>query len=79
MPQLHRRRTAAAALAPLVLLLLVAAGGCASSSTSISGWQQSVSSYVRDKGGGDPAVLSTVKLPVDGRPGYAVIGHFAAY
>ena len=72
MPQLHRRR--AAVLVPLVLFLL-AAGGCASNSTSIPAWQQSVSSYVRDKGGGDPAVLSTVKLPVDGRPGYAVIGH----
>ena len=73
MLQLHRRR-AAAVLVPL-MLLLSAAGGCASSATSISAWQQSVTTYVRDKGGGDPAVLSTVKLPVDGRPGYAVIGH----
>lgn len=57
----------------LLLQLLVVTAGCTSQPT-LSSWQGSVSSYVRETGDGDPTVLRTVTLPGD-RPGFSVIGH----
>ena len=59
--------------ASLIVLMSLAAG--CSTQVSIHAWQQSVNHYVQTKGGGDPTILREMKLPVDGRPGYAVIGH----
>src|SRR4029450_11897469 len=59
--------------ASLIVLMSLAAG--CSTQVSIHAWQQSVNHYVQTKGGGDPTILRDMKLPVDGRPGYAVIGH----
>jgi hypothetical protein len=75
MSQLPCRLRCAVTVTVTMLSVLLITGGCASNATSIPAWQQSVSAYVREKGGGDPAFLSSASLPVDGRPGFAVIGH----
>ncbi|HEV2295060.1 MAG TPA: hypothetical protein VGR35_14490 [Tepidisphaeraceae bacterium] len=56
-----------------LLLLLVVTTGCSSQPT-LSSWQRSISSYVRETGDGDPLVLRDMTLP-ENRPGFSVIGH----
>lgn len=58
---------------PLVATaLLVVTTGC--SSPSLSSWQDSLTTYVREKGYGDPTVLRDITL-ADNRSGFSVIGH----
>jgi hypothetical protein len=70
-----RQVTAMKQLIPSILvgaLLVLVAGGC-SSSGSIDAWKRGVETYVREQGGGDPAVLRDVTWK-DSRKGFAQIG-----